>query len=286
MKRRNIVSKPIGRQAFKGIISPLLLAGSGMGATPEMMSSQYISSSVNTLSQDMTTPSLIQPCPMSVAEGQICDLFPLLPFCAKRKLKETDASCTALQSDKPECPLNENIKRICLSTDFNLYNQYGQFCNFKKVNGICLDELLTEESNAKSRDRDREVQNAFEAEQEAERKRREEERIKEEEEIGRQQLEIEREKEWVRTRGCKFYDTSIPQSAIDMAKARNVDWWTTSIPCQYAKVFKDLNPGDTARAGDKELKFLGWIPETNPAQNITPLRGNEIPFIPHNTLRR
>jgi glucan-binding YG repeat protein len=203
-------------------------------------------------------------------------------------LKESDPSCATLQSDKPECPFDENIKRICMSTDWNLQNQYGQFCSFKKVNGMCLNEYMEREQEDKERQVDKDAEEARrqqeeldkqrqEQEQAAEKRRQEEERQKEADRIAQQQRQIELEKEWVRTRGCKFYDANIPQSVIDMAKARNVDWWTTSIPCQYAKVFQNSKVGDVVKltTSGKQLKFLGWIPETNPnTELITPLRGN------------
>lgn len=302
MRQKKAPSKVIGRQAFKGIISPLLLAGSGMSATPEMMSAQYVSSTANTLSPDTPVQRLTQMCPMSGVEGQICDSFPSLSFCAKRKLKESDPSCATLQSDKPECPFNENIKRICSSSDFNLVNQYGQFCSFKKVNGMCLDEYIEREQEDKERQVDKDAEEARRQQEEldkqrreqeeaaekqrqeqaqaAEKRRQEEERQKEADRIAQQQRQIELEKEWVRTRGCKFYDADIPQSMIDMAKARNVDWWTTSTPCQYAKVFQNSKAGDVVTlTSGKRLKFLGWIPETNPnTELITPLRGNDRQF--------
>lgn len=286
MRQKRTQTKLIGRQAFRGIISPLLLGGSGMSATPEMMSAQYVNAVANILSQDNTFQPLTQPCPMTGAEGQICDLFPSLPFCAKRRLKESDPQCSALQSDKPECGLTENIKRICLSKDPNLLNQYGQFCNFKKVNGLCIDEFMQQEEEDIGRNRDKDAEEKRKQdedaeakrqadEREAEKRRQEEEKQKEADRIAQQQRNIELEAEWVRTRGCKFYDANTPQSTIDMAKARNVDWFTTSTPCQYAGAFKNAQPGNIIRVGGKDLKFVGWIPETNPnTEFFLPLRGN------------
>jgi len=298
MRPKKNQTKLSGRQAFKGIISPLLLAGSGLSATPEMMSAQYVSATTSSIADNRPIQRITQMCPVSAAEGLICDFFPSLSFCAKRKLKESDPSCASLQTDQPECPLNENIKRICMSTDWNLQNQYAQFCSFKKVNGMCLDEYMEKEKEDKERQRDQDSQQARkqqedsdkqrqeqeqaaekrrqEEEQAAEKRRQEEGRREVEDKIAQQQRQIELEKEWIRTRGCKFYDANTPTYMIDMAKARNVDWWTTSIPCQYAKAFQNSKVGDVVTmSSGKSLKFMGWIPETNPnTELITPLRGN------------
>ena len=138
----------MGRQAFKGIISPLILAGSGSSiaaVTPDMVAKQYQNAMTTSLSTSNEIQQLKQPCPYSSAEAQICDLFPTQTFCKKRSLQVGDPSCTALQTDKPECPMTENFKRVCLSTDYNLYSKYGQFCSFKKINNQCMDQLMEEE---------------------------------------------------------------------------------------------------------------------------------------------
>jgi hypothetical protein len=135
----NRQAPPTGRQAFRGIIQPLMLAGGSSAVTPQILSEQY--TYATTTVADTTAPSGpgVAGCEMTRDELQLCQWNPNLSFCRKRGLKATDPLCDP--KDTAECPLTDTLKKVCSlpgnSTDPLM--RYRDFCRLKKIDGMCVD---------------------------------------------------------------------------------------------------------------------------------------------------
>jgi hypothetical protein len=136
----NRQAPPTGRQAFRGIIQPLMLAGGSSTVSPQILSEQYAVATA-TVADTTTTKNIGVPgCEMTRDELQLCQWNPNLSFCRKRGLKATDPLCDP--KDTAECPLTDTLKKVCSlpgnSTDPLM--RYRDFCRLKKIDGMCVDQ--------------------------------------------------------------------------------------------------------------------------------------------------
>lgn len=215
---------PTGRQAFKGMIQPLMLAGGSSAVTPQMISNQYIEASIATPSENTQQLDLGKtPCPFSYEEAQACQWNPNLEFCKKRGIEKTSPQCN--ETDIPECPLTQTLKKICSSSPDN---EFAGFCSLKKVNGLCVEEYLNQQDLRKQADEAKVA------------KKKEEDRIIAEElakriaehDAKRRQAGYE---DWIQTRGCTFQRADLTPKMISQMNAKGIPLTTTKTPCPYSQ---------------------------------------------------
>lgn len=140
-KRRAVldrVAPTTGRQAFRGMIQPLMLAGGSNPNAAAMIGEVYTNA--------ITTQAIVneqkamekQVCPMSYVEAQACQWNNTLPFCKKRNIAADDPQCQSIGS--MECPLTDTLKKVCDAGPTDPLYRYRDFCRLKKINGQCLEQ--------------------------------------------------------------------------------------------------------------------------------------------------
>jgi len=160
-----------GRQLFRGQLAPLILANN-MGVSPDQYAAAYdVATPIDHDTAPVVippAPANVEPCPFSYDEEMVCNnIDPDFSFCKKRSLAKTDPAC--IQAGNMECDYTETLKKVCTSDPRD--PKYAVFCDFKKHNGMCIDDFITEQQG--------------------------EENVKKQEEKQAEQV-------WKATRGCKF----------------------------------------------------------------------------------
>jgi hypothetical protein len=235
-KRRavlNRVAPSTGRQAFKGMIQPLLLGGGGSQTSPEVISQQYQQATAAVLTPSQPIEKLNIPCELTPTEKAFCDIDNY-SWCEKTILSADDPKCVA---STLKCAPSEKWKELWESTTPN--DEFFPFAAAyldedgirNGVDGKCIEEAIEE-------------------------KRQE----KENETIAEGKKEQELYENWLKTRGCRFQRADLTQSQIDAMIAKGINPVTTKTPCSYPQ-FVGKNVGDKVSIYGIEWSFLGWAPE-------------------------
>jgi hypothetical protein len=233
-KRRavlNRVAPSTGRQAFKGMIQPLLLGNGGSQTSPEVISQQYQQATATVLTPSQPIEKLNNPCELTPTEKAFCDIYPQFSWCSKTILRADDPKCVAstfkCAPSKKWKELWESIYVNDASANAYLHEdaiRYG-------VDGKCIEEAIED-------------------------KRQEEEK----ETIDKGKKEQELYENWLKTRGCRFQRANLTQPQIDAMIAKGINPVTTKTPCSYPQ-FVGKNVGDKVSIYGIEWSFLGWAPE-------------------------
>ena len=234
----NRVPPTTGRQAFRGMSQPLMLAGGASPAAAQSMGEMYANSiAVKPIENTVPTEVGKEACPMSALELEICEWRNDYLFCRKKGIAKDSKLCEDSNSYTPECPVTDKIKEVCSGTG-NYNEELSPFCQLKRVNGMCIDEYIAEKqrndkttSDAAAADLKRRQQEAYD--------------------------------NWVKTRGCSFQRNDLTPLQIEQMRAKGINPITTKTPCTYPE-FNNAKPGDVVTISRLPWKFISWNPAEPP----------------------
>ena len=234
----NRVAPTTGRQAFKGMIQPLMLAGGASPTAAQSMGEMYANSiTVKPVENTVPTEPGKEPCPMSELELEICEWRNDYLFCKKKGVAKDSKICEDSDYYTPECPLTAKIKELC-SGGQNYDENLTPFCQMKRINGMCVDEYLSQkeinDSNTQISD-----------------------------EANRKQRQQAANDEWIKTRGCSFELNNRTPQQIEQLRAKGINPITTKTPCNYPE-FNNAKPGDVITINRLPWKFISWVPAEPP----------------------
>ena len=229
----NRVAPTTGRQAFRGMIQPLMLAGGASPAVAQSLGEMYANSIVvkpveNTVPTDLGK----EPCPMSQLELDWCEWNSNNPWCKKRGTAKGSKECTDTSTGTAECPVTAKLKEVCSSS--NKEGKLARFCYGMKIGGQCVDEYVNDQEN-----------------------------IEDSAELTRKQRQQEANDNWVKTRGCSFQRNDLTPQQIEQMRAKGINPITTKTPCTYPE-FNNAKPGDVVTINRLPWKFISWNPAEPP----------------------
>jgi len=164
----NRVAPTTGRQAFRGMIQPLMLAGGASPTAAQSLGEMYTNSIAV---QPTVAPNVDlgkEPCPISELEARYCEFNNTLSFCKKRSLAANDPQCSSLSS--AECPLTDLLKKVCDAKPNDPLAHYRDFCKGLKINGECVETAISEMEIINEQARDRKKKEAEERQEEINKK--------------------------------------------------------------------------------------------------------------------
>jgi hypothetical protein len=234
----NRVAPTTGRQAFRGMIQPLMLAGGASPAVAQSLGEMYANSIVvkpveNTVPTDVGK----EPCPMTEQELEICQWRDDFMFCRKKGIEKNSKLCEDSNYYTPECPLTAKIKELCDGTG-NYNEELSPFCQLKRVNGLCIDEYIAEKER-----NDQTTSDAAAAD------------------LKRRQQEAN--DNWVKTRGCSFKLNNRTPQQEEQLRAKGINPITTQNPCRFPEL-NNATPGDVITVNRVPWKFISWNPAEPP----------------------
>lgn len=250
-KRRTMLTPVTGRQAFKGIIQPLLLGGGGGASiTPQQISQQYQQAGIALPEGTSGGAAKINfQCEMSSLARQWCNLNPFkldMPWCEAAKLSVDDPKCGSFE--QPKCPMTDRLKAHC-EERARTYgaNNPDVFCRGRtNLRGECFEQAEDREMNEQQ---EKENKKKIQAEEDAAAQA-----------IADAKAEQDKINNWKVTRGCKFQKANLTEEQKKKMIAKGINPITTKTPCTYPQ-FTNAELGQIVSIYGQDWKFLGWSPE-------------------------